>query len=118
MTFYVKDKNHALVEAQFLTDLNGIPVGKLGFMAICEAREINLTPAVIEMIIYDSTGEIALENSRRSESWERAANSLHIPLVEPFPGSKVGEVTDTQRIMGHYYSLYYCSDCEYKSIIK
>jgi hypothetical protein len=67
-----------------------IPVGKLGFMAICEAREINLTPAMIEMIIYDSTGEIALENSRRSESWERAANSLHIPLVEPFPGSKVG----------------------------
>lgn len=93
-----------------------IPVGSRGFLGVCESVDKTvsaISPDMMDMIIYDSTDEIARAGSDRSEDWKRAALRLEIP-VRGSPADiagKTGESNYVIRITDHYYYFQFCSGC-------
>jgi hypothetical protein len=111
------EKGKILIEPKFsICREQAVPVGKQYFLGVCEQFDeaiSALDPGLYNTIIYDSSGEIMLDDSMRSKSWKEAAEKLKFQYViePPERVGTTGEVIEIKKITGHYYSVHYCSAC-------
>lgn len=94
-------KYEVLLDPKFVTcKEHAVPVSGKGVIGVCERHE-HEWGASVDTIIYDSTDEIILAPSQRSEEWKSAVKSKSINAPFGYFGFTVERITD------HYYDVYF-----------